>query len=198
MARPYRSVAREAHAEATRTAILRAFADQLGRPGATDLSPTAAAAAAGVSLRSVHAHFPDLTSRLAGVAAHVDEELGPPPPIEGVDDLPEHVRRVHRRAAEHLPLARALATASRADTARARRTRGRHLDIAALLTGIGAPTEPTRRAIAAVCMLAELDALVPMVDVHGLEPDEAAEAAAHAVAAIVADLRARRDAKLSA
>lgn len=150
-----------------------------------------------MSIRSVHAHFPDLASRLAGVAAYVDEVLGLLPPVDGVDDLADHVRRVYRRAGEHLALVRALATASRADTARARRTRGRHLDISALLVGIGAPPEPTRRAVAAVCMLAEADALVPLVDVHGLDPEEAAEAAAYAVEAIVADLRARRDAKLA-
>ncbi|MBA2282028.1 MAG: hypothetical protein H0W25_12480, partial [Acidimicrobiia bacterium] len=87
--RPYRSPQRDDQAAATRTAILAAFADQLGRPGAVELSVAAAAVTAGVAVRTVHHHFPDLAARLTAVAAHADEELGPLPRIAGVADLPD-------------------------------------------------------------------------------------------------------------
>jgi AcrR family transcriptional regulator len=190
--RPYRSTVRDDRAAATRAAILAAFAEQLGRTGATDLSLPEAAASAGVSLRTVYHHFPDRESRLAGLADHLDDRQGPLPPIDGVDDLPDHVRRAYARAGRDLALTRAAFVAGLADEVRNRRLRARRLEIAALLTGIGAPTDVTTRATAVVSMLASSEAGIPLVDTHGLTVEEAGEAAAQAVAAIVADLRARR------
>jgi AcrR family transcriptional regulator len=190
--RAYRSATREEQAAATRQAILLAFSTQLGRPGAGDISLREAAEEAGVSLRTVYHHFPDRESRLVGLAEWADEQFGPLPAIDGVDDLPDHVRRGYRRADRNLELTRAMYVAGLADEVRNRRLRSRRLEIAALLTGIGAPAEPTRRAIAVVSLLASGEAGIPLVDIHGLDVLEAGEAAAQAVEAIVADLRARR------
>lgn len=177
-------------------AILAAFADQLGQPGVVELSLPDAAAAADVGLRTVYHHFPDRSSRMAAMAewaqAELDEQLGPLPPIDGVGDLPDHVRRSYARAAWRMDLARAIFVAGVAEDVRARRLRARRLDIAALLTGLGAPGRPTERAVAVVSMLASSDAGIPLVDTHGLTMEEAGEAAAQAVAATIADLRARR------
>jgi hypothetical protein len=126
------------------------------------------------------------------VVAWADDALGPLPPIAGAADLPAHCRRSLDRAARDLPLARALAFAARAEDGRDRRRRTRHLEIAALLTGIGAPPGPTARATAVAATISAPEALVPLVDGHGLAPDEAVHAMAEAVAAIVAGVRAQR------
>jgi len=52
--RRYVSPKREAQAAATRSAILDAFVEQLSDPGRNTLSPSEAAAQAGVSVRTVH------------------------------------------------------------------------------------------------------------------------------------------------
>ena len=183
---------RAAQASATRDAILAAFADQLGQPGVVALSLPEAAAAAGVALRTVYHHFPAPEDRLVAVAEWAEQQLGPTPSIAGVHDLPDHVRRAYARAARRVDLARAIYVSGVAQDVRTRRLRARRHDIAALLTGLGAPAEPTARAIATVSMLASTEAGIPLVDVHGLTMEEAGEAAAQSVEAIVADLRARR------
>jgi len=192
--RPYRSVTRDERAHATREAILAAIAEQLGRTDPTTVSIPTAAERAGVAVRTVYHHFPDPAARLAAVAAWIDDGLGPLPPIAGAADLPDHIRRVHARGARRLDAVRALARAAPAEDERSRRRRARHLEIAALLTGIGAPAGPTTSATAVVAMLASPEAIVALVDVHGLAADEAAESLALATAAIVADLRSQRSA----
>ena len=183
---------RASRAAETREAILAAFADQLGRPGVVALSLPEAAATAGAALRTVYHHFPDPEGRLTALAEWAEEQLGPTPSIEGVDDLPDHVRRAYARAAKRVDLARAIYVSGVAQDVRTRRLRARRNDIAALLTGLGAPAEPTARAITTVSLLASTEAGIPLVDVHGLTMEEAGEAAAQAVAATIADLRARR------
>lgn len=192
MPRRYRSSTRDEGAAATRAAILAAFAEQLGQPGVVELSLADAAAAADVGLRTVYHHFPDPADRLGAIAEWAEHELGPMPSIDGVDDLPDHVRRAYARSARRVDLARAIYVSGVAQDVRTRRVRARRNDIAALLTGLGAPAEPTARAIATVSMLASTEAGIPLVDVHGLTMEEAGEAAAQAVAATIADLRARR------
>jgi hypothetical protein len=189
--RRYRSSVRARQAAATRDAILAAFAAQLGS-GATQLDLRRAAADAGVALRTVYLHFPDPADRLAEVAAWAERALGPLPPIAGVDDLAPHVRRAHAGAAGSPAAARALQVAAAADDPRTRRLRGRHLEVAALLTGIGAPPGPTARATAVIALLASPEAAVTLQEVFELPADEAAEAAAHTVEVLVEDLRARR------
>jgi AcrR family transcriptional regulator len=190
--RRYRSPVRAAGAATTRDLLLTAFAEQLGRPGVVSLSLPDAAAVAGVGLRTVYHHFPDPDGRLAALAEWAEHELGPTASIDGVDDLPDHVRRSYARAVGREHLARAIYVSGVAQDMRTRRVRARRNDIAALLTGLGAPAEATARAIATVSMLASTEAGIPLVDVHGLTMAEAGEAAAQTVAATIADLRARR------
>jgi membrane-bound ClpP family serine protease len=66
--RRYVSPTRQAQASATRRAILEAFAEQLSEAGRDRLSPSEAAVRAGVSLRTVHAHFPNEASQVAALA----------------------------------------------------------------------------------------------------------------------------------
>jgi hypothetical protein len=190
--RPYRSPKRDEQAAATTEALLRALAAQLGEGGTTGLSLSRAAASAGVATRTAYLHFPVHGAALAAVTAWADERLGPLPPIAGAGDLPAHCRRSLERAVRDLPHARALARAAPAETDTARRRRARRLEIAALLSGIGAPPDPTARATAVVSLLSMPETLVTLVDGDGMAPDAAVEACAEAVGAIVAGLRARR------
>jgi AcrR family transcriptional regulator len=190
--RRYRSPRRAAGAAATRVAVVAAFAAQLGERSTPELDLPRAAADAGVSLRTVYLHFPDAPGRLAAVADWAEQRLGPLPPIAGVDDLAAHVRRSYAAAAAQPSAARALRVAAAADEPRQRRLRARHLEIAALLTGIGAPPGPTAQATAVAALLASPETYVALQEVFELAPDDAADAAAHAVTALVEDLRARR------
>jgi len=190
--RPYRSAGRARAAATTRDAIVAAFAAQLGERATPELDLPRAAADAGVSLRTVYLHFPDQPQRLAAVADWAEHRLGPLEPIAGVDDLVAHVRRAYAQAARQPAVARALRVASAGDEPRRRRLRGRHLEVAALLTGIGAPAGPTTRATAVIALLASPETCVTLQEVFELPADDATEAAAHSVAALVEDLRARR------
>lgn len=190
--RRYRSPRRAEAAAATRDAILAAFAAQLAAAGTPELDLPAAAASAGVGLRTVYHHFPEQRDRLVGVADWAERQLGDLPPIAGVDDLEPHVRRTYARVADHPDAARALRVAAAADLPRARRLRARHLEIAALVTGIGAPPGPTTRATAVISLLASPETCVTLQEVFELDAADAAEAAAHSVTALVEDLRSRR------
>lgn len=192
MGRPYRSLVRDEQAGATRSAILAAFVEQLDRERDGKLSIPTAAARAGVSVRTVYHHFPTRHSQLVALAAWADDELGPLPGIDGTGDLPDHVRRVFGRAGGRQDLARALQFGGAADDSRTRRLRARRHEIAALLAGIGAPAASTALATAVVSLLASGEAAIPLVDVHGLTMEEAGEASASAVAAIIGDLRSQR------
>ena len=190
--RRYRSAGRAEAAAATREAVVAAFAAQLAERPTPELDLPRAAADAGVSLRTVYPHFPDQPARLAAVAGWAEHRLGPLEPIAGVDDLVAHVRRAYAQVARQPGVARALRVASAGDAPRRRRLRGRHLEVAALLTGIGAPPGPTIRATAVIALLASPETCVTLQEVFELPADDAAEAAAHSVAALVEDLRARR------
>lgn len=66
--RRYVSPKREAQAAATREAILQAFAEQLSSPGRTTLSSSEVAHRAGVSVRTVHMHFPAANNQIIALA----------------------------------------------------------------------------------------------------------------------------------
>jgi hypothetical protein len=76
-ARRYVSPKREAQTAATREAILEAFAEQLSESGRDKLSPSEAAVRAGVSLRTVHFHFPNEASQVAALGEWFDRVLYP-------------------------------------------------------------------------------------------------------------------------
>lgn len=190
MTRTYDSPVRRERAAATRRAILEAFAEQFGRPGTTDVAIPEAAERAGVSVRTVYHHFPDRQARVDGLAAWAEEVFGPiPEEIHGPDDLPGYARNAYARAGRHLELTRAMYAAGFANDVRLARLRERRRRIADVLAAIGAADGPTRRAAAVVSLLCSSEAGVPLLDIHGLTVEEAGEAAAAAVRAIVADLR---------
>ncbi|WP_164156253.1 TetR/AcrR family transcriptional regulator [Sandarakinorhabdus rubra] len=187
--RTYVSPKREEKAQATRAAILAAFAEQLSE-GNDRLSPSAAAARAGVSLRTVHVHFPNEESQVAALAEWLDHQLYPEGVVlcAGPDDLVRYFRDIHRQALKH-PITRSLAFGRGAwRTVRDRRRVDRLAAVRQAVEAIGAPADATRQAAAMLLSLSGADAAFRLLD-HGLAVEEAPDVIANMVALIVGQLR---------
>jgi AcrR family transcriptional regulator len=197
-ARTYSSPIRERQAAETRRRILEAFARQLGRPGAVDVNVTEAANEARVSVRTVYHHFPDRSARVEALAAWTQEALGPVDhPLDTVDDLPGFTRAAYARAQRQEAFWRiGMVPGLSTDVRRARHARTRRR-IRELVVEIGAPETETERAVAAITLLESPESGVVLVDLLSLSFRDAADAAAEAIAAIVAQLRQVASARTS-
>jgi AcrR family transcriptional regulator len=191
-ARRYVSPKREAQAQATRTAILEAFAEQLSEPGRDKLSPSEAALRAGVSLRTVHFHFPNEASQIAALSEWYDSVLYPKGVVlcAGPDDLVRYFRDIHRMALKH-PLSRVLASDKGMWRSIRAQRRAKRLDaIRQAVKAIGAPQRATAEATAMLLSLSGADASWPLHD-YGLPLERVPHAIANTVELIVAQLRAK-------
>jgi AcrR family transcriptional regulator len=191
-ARKYVSPKREAQTQATRTAILEAFAEQLSEPGRDTLSPSEAAARAGVSLRTVHFHFPNEASQITALGEWFDSKIFPDgvEVATGPDDLPRYYRYIHKLGLAY-PISRALTSSKGVwKQVRASRRAARLDAIRRAVKAIGAPPRATADATAMLLSLAGGDASWALVD-HGLPIERAPDAIAHTVELIVQDLRKR-------
>jgi AcrR family transcriptional regulator len=193
-ARPYTSPKRDAQAAATRKAILDAFAEQISDPGRDTLSPKEAAARAGVSLRTVHVHFPNEASQIAALGEWIDTMLFPEGVVvcAGPDDLVRYFRDIHRMALRHpvflrrwLPLAKSSAFGREV---RDQRRVKRLAAIREAVKAIGAPPRETEAATAMLLSLSGADASLPLHD-YGLPLEQAPDVIARTVELIVSDLR---------
>lgn len=191
-ARRYVSPKREAQAEATREAILAAFADQLSDPERDELSPSDAAQRAGVSVRTVHSHFPNRASQIAALGDWFDRQFYPHGVVvaRDADDLPRYFRDMHTKALQH-PIARALANATRGVWSEVRqKRRAERLDaIRRAVKEIGAPRRATEDATAMLLSLSGADASWPLHDLYGLPLKRIPNVIAKTVELVVDDLR---------
>jgi AcrR family transcriptional regulator len=190
--RSYVSPKREAQARATRRAIIEAFAEQLSEPGRDTLSPSEAAARAGVSLRTVHFHFPNEAAQIAALGEWFDSVLYPAGVVlvAGPDDLPRYFRDIHRMALKH-PVSRALASDRGVWREMRQLRRAKRLEaIRKAVKAIGAPPRPTADATAMLLSLSGADASWPLHD-HGLPLERIPDTIANTVALIVDQLRAK-------
>ncbi len=188
--RRYVSPKREAQAAATRDAILSAFAEQLSEPGRDKLSPSEAALRAGVSLRTVHFHFPNEESQIIAIGQWFDQLLYPDGVVlaANLDDLPRYFRDIHRKALRH-PVSRALATGRGVWQEMRKSRRAARLDaIRKAVKAIGAPKRATDDATAMLLSLSGADASWPLHD-HGLPLERIPDVIANTVELIVAQLR---------
>lgn len=189
-ARRYVSPKRDAQAQATRTAILEAFAEQLSEPGRDHLSPSEAAARAGVSLRTVHFHFPNEASQIAALGEWFEAQIFPDGVglVTGPDDLARYYRDIHRIAIKR-PISRALTSAKGVwREVRASRRAARLDSIRAAVKAIGAPPRATAEATALLLSLSGADAAWTLHD-HGLPLERVPDAIAHTVELVLGDLR---------
>jgi AcrR family transcriptional regulator len=188
--RSYVSPTRVAKAAATRKAILEAFAEQLSQPGRDTLSPSEAAARAGVSLRTVHFHFPNEASQVAALGEWFDGVLYPQGVVlcAGPDDLPRYFRDIHHQALKH-PVSRALASDKGLWREMRRLRRAKRLEaIRKAVKAIGAPPRATADATAMLLSLSGADASWPLYD-HGLPLERIPGVIANTVELIVKQLR---------
>jgi len=189
-ARKYVSPKREAQALATRTAILEAFAEQLSEPGRITLSPSEAAVRAGVSLRTVHVHFPNEEAQIKALGEWFEKAIFPKGVqlARGPDDLVRYYRDIHRMAIKH-PISRALTSAKGIwREVRASRRAARLDSIRKAVKAIGAPKRATEDATAVLLSLSGADASWTLVD-QGLPAERAPDTIAHTVELVLADLR---------
>jgi AcrR family transcriptional regulator len=190
--RRYVSPKREAKAAATREAILEAFAEQLSALDRNTLSPSEAAVRAGVSVRTVHLHFPNADSQITGVGEWFDRHFYPAGVqlAQGPDDLARYFRDIHTNALK-TPLTRALSTSTSPLWREVRqRRRAARLDaIRKSVASIGAPKRETEDATAMLLSLAGADASWPMHDTYGLQLDRVPDVIANTVQLIVDQLK---------
>ncbi len=191
--RGYRSAKRAAQAAATREAILEAFAGQLSEPGRDTLSPTEAAAETGVSVRTVHTHFPNRQSQIAGLAEYFDSRLYPAGVVlaAGPDDLPRYFRDIHAMALSNR-LSLMVAKSSDIWGEVRQKRRAERLDaIRRAVVEIGAPRRETEDATAMLLSLSGADASWPMHDLYGLALERIPDVIATTVELIVERLRSQ-------
>jgi AcrR family transcriptional regulator len=195
--RRYVSPVRDARARATRKAILEAFAAQFSDPACERLSPSLAAKRAGVSLRTVHFHFPNEDSQIMALGEWLDGELYPDGVAlcAGPDDLVRYFRDIHRLALKH-PLSRVLIGQAMAPgrsvwkAVRERRRTERLEAIRQAVKAIGAPPHDAEEATAMLLSLSGSDASWPLHD-HGLALERVPDVIANTVELIVAQLRTK-------
>jgi AcrR family transcriptional regulator len=191
-ARAYVSPTRRAQASATRAAILRAFVEQMREPARQSLSPAEAARTAGVSVRTVHLHFPNLESQITAVGEWCDQQIysaGPVQVAQGPDDLPRYFRDVHA-AALASPYTRALSLMLLKWPQIRQHRRAARLDaIRKAVADIGAPADATRDATAQLLALSGLDASWPMHELYGLPLERIPHVIANTVQLIVEQLK---------
>lgn len=192
--RRYVSPKRQAQATATRDAILAAFVEQLSEPGRETLSPSEAASRAGVSVRTVHTHFPNLESQNVALGEWFDRQFYPDGVVvaQGPDDLPRYFRDIHANALAS-PLSRAIATSGIPVWKAVRQQRrSERLDaIRRSVKEIGAPARATEDATAMLLSLSGADASWPMHDLYDLPLDRVPDVIANTVELIVEQLRSQ-------
>ncbi len=190
--RRYVSPKREAQAAATRDAILAAFVEQLSEPGRDALSPSEAADRAGVSVRTVHTHFPNLESQIVALGDWFDRQFYPDGVVvaRGPDDLARYFHDIHANALRS-PLSRAIATSVIPvwKAVRQQRRTERLDAIRRAVRQIGAPTPATEDATAMLLSLSGADASWPLHDLYGLPVERIPDVIANTVRLIVDDLR---------
>jgi AcrR family transcriptional regulator len=192
--RAYSSPRRQAQAAATRQAILEAFTVQLSEPGRDTLSPSEAAVATGVSVRTVHTHFPNRQSQILGLAEYIDSQLYPAGVVlaAGPDDLPRYYRDIHAMALKSRLMPPLLASNTRIWGEVRQARRAERLDaIRQAVKAIGAPERETQDATAMLLSLSGADASWPMHNLYGLPLERIPDVIATTVGLIVEQLKAR-------
>lgn len=195
--RAYVSQKRLAQAAATRAAIVEAFVEQLSEPGRASLSPAEAARRVGVSVRTIHLHFPNLDSQIKAVGEWCDQQLfsAGVQVAQGPEDLPRYFRDIHAMALAS-PYTRALSLTLLKWPEIRRRRRAVRLDaIRRAVAAIGAPAQATRDATAMLLSLSGLDASWPMHELYGLPLKRIPNVIANTVTLIVEQLQTQAQAK---
>jgi AcrR family transcriptional regulator len=192
--RTYVSPKREARAAATRDAILEAFANQITDAERATLSPKEAAEAVGVSVRTVHNHFPDADAQIIGLGEWFDRRIYPQAVevAQGPDDLARYFHDIHANALKS-PIARALAEFRSPvwNEVRQRRRAARLDAIRRSVKQIGAPKRDTEDVTAMLLALSGAEICWPMHETYGLPIDRIPDTIAATVQLVVDQLKTK-------
>lgn len=172
MTRRYQSELRAEAKARTRRAIVDAMVAALA-DGRDELVLAEVAARAGVTVRTVQLHFPDVESRMAAVADAIEERVGRPPVPEDVASLLAYARRTYAIAAEDPGTMRASAGAGVAAQIRRRRKAGRQKGIERVVADLTADPEARRMVTALFRHLISAQCGLALDDEHALDPRRA-------------------------
>jgi AcrR family transcriptional regulator len=197
MSRRYDSPSRRAHAEETRTGILRALVDLIVEEGPGTISIPQVASRADVSVRTVYHYFPTkealfdgLTDAMPSMVATPDDAVPtyPRSPAELADGLPA----IYRYLEANRRMFRAMAVSelgSRVASSRQPERLGR-MDLALADFRDRLDADQYRQLRGVIGLMASFDGFDALTDIWGLSRDEAAGAAAWAVRVLAETARA--------
>ncbi len=190
-ARSYDSPLRAEQRERTRERIVEAATELLADEGIDELTIPVVARRAGVSVRTVYLHFPTKDDLNEAVAQGIDTMIGAIRYPAEADELPAFAERVFREFGRHEALIRAsLKTkAGREFRAKGRVRRLRDLEQALEpeLAGLDALTR--RQRLAAIYVFQSGPTWQALKDYFGFDGEEAGQAAAWALRALLRELR---------
>jgi len=172
--RRYDNRLRAEHAEETRQRILAALAAQLAA-GRQEFSLSEVAEQAGVSLRTLHHHFPNAESRVAALAEWIDAQVGivhdgP----ASVDDIGPYAARMAEAFFRNEHLLRAQMAAGIARQVRRQRRRQREDRLRRVIGEAVPEPRAAARVAATLAWIISADAACVLKDRFGLGNDEVA------------------------
>jgi AcrR family transcriptional regulator len=201
-ARAYRSPLRERQAAQTREAILLAFADEILDQGIHGLSINASAARAQIAERTVYRYFANIEALVEGLTGYVGErlaeELGERPLLSTdaastTDEIVAHLPRLYTALDRIGAPAGAVAaiTLARGSSVDRRRRRDRLRErLAAEMTHL--PDDEANALFETLYTLAGSVSWFMLTREAGVPAEQAGQAAARVMRAVLADLRAER------
>lgn len=188
MSRPYESPTRKAHAEETRTNILRALVDLIVEEGPGTISIPQVADRAGVSIRTVYHYFPTKEALFDGLTAAIPSLVERPDgSIPGAPQSPAElvaeIAAAYRYLDANRRMFRALSVSELGGRMASARQTERVERIDSALGQIRDRLDPDeyRRLRGVVGVLASFDGFDGLTTVWGLTRDEASEATAWAI-----------------
>jgi AcrR family transcriptional regulator len=185
---------RERQAEQVRVAVLDAVVTQLEERSVDDVAMADVAAEAGISLRTLYRYFPDRSALLQAAGEHLYRELGIGYDIVGLQDLSASFRDAASKLSSRPALTRALVrtTAGRDARSAAREKRVEAIRSALAPLTDGLDTDLARRATAVIAHLCSAASWVAVSDDSGLDDEDAQQAVAWAIDALIEVLQSQR------
>ena len=193
MTRTYHSPLREEQTEQTRDRILAKAAEALADPELREITVPEVARRAGISVRTAYRHFPTKDALYDAVNEMVSRQTSPRGWPETLAALLEYVRGSFRRFAASRDRILAARRAGPHQEMRERRRAKQVRGISRILLAEVPEADPgaLRRAAAGIHPLCGSDCYLLMSESWGLSAEEAGDAAASAIEAIVDKLRKR-------
>ncbi|HEU5035214.1 MAG TPA: TetR/AcrR family transcriptional regulator [Mycobacteriales bacterium] len=184
---------RERQAEQVRVGVLDAVVAQLEQRPVDDIAMADVAAEAGISLRTLYRYFPDREALLHAAGEHLYRDLGIGSEIVGPQDISASFRDAAAKLASRPALARALVrtTAGRAARSATRVQRVEAIGAALAPLTEGLDPDHARRATAVIAHLCSAASWVAVSDDSGLDDEDAQQAVAWAIDALLQMLQSQ-------